>query len=143
MTPDNPELPLRAAGDLEALWSWLLDGPDGADYTCRTLWLLPLDSGDRPVRIVVPLDGVPAELAGDDVESLNRVIEDLVEETAAASVPMALSRPGDAAMTDADRRFALLLRREFGARMGRWPMHLATRRRLQVFAPDDLIAVPR
>src|SRR5579875_3810264 len=90
MTSESPEPPLRAAGDLESLWSWLLDGPDGADYTCRTLWLLPLDAADRPVRVVVPLEGVPDELEGDDVESLGHVLAELVAETVAASVPMAL-----------------------------------------------------
>lgn len=142
MSFSNPEPPLRAADDLESLWRWLLDGPDGADYSCRTLWLMPLDAADRPVRVVVPLDGVPDELDADDVESLERVIADLVAETSAECVPMMLSRPGDAAMTDDDRRFALTLRREFGPRMGRWPIHLATRHRIQVFAPDDLISVP-
>src|SRR3954447_9069183 len=46
---------------------------------------------------------------------------------------------GPAGMTDADRRWARALLAGFRG-LTRWPVHLATRDRVQVFAPDDLIA---
>jgi hypothetical protein len=46
-------------------------------------------------------------------------------------------------MTDADRVWAVEIRERLARHLGPWPVHLATRNRIQVFAPDDLIAVGR
>ncbi len=35
----------------------------------------------------------------------------------------------------------LVCQEELGDRLARWPIRLATRDRLQVFAPDDLVSV--
>ena len=44
-------------------------------------------------------------------------------------------------MLERDRRWARALRAELGDRLASSPIHLATPDRLQVFAPDDVVAV--
>jgi len=68
--------------------------------------------------------------------NIAKIISDLVSSGVAASVAMLLSRSGPGTMTAQDRQWARALR--LGKH--RWPIHLATCDRVQVFAPDDLVA---
>jgi len=135
MTSD--EGPLRNAADLYALWQQLM-GRGG--FAERTLWLLYLDAEHRPLKVIVPVDDIPVEPDPDMFCNLDLWLDHTREEYGAATVPMLLSRPGPHAMTDADRRWAALIRRRLARHLGGWPVHLATCNRIQVFAPDDLIA---
>lgn len=112
-------------------------GPGG--FGIRTLWLLFLDEQNRLQGALMPIEDVPAEPDVPSVRNLARVVADLLEDGEAASIAVLLSRPGPRAMTGADRRWARVVLDELGELSG-WPVHLATRDFVQVFAPDDLVA---
>lgn len=131
------EAPLRSAADLYALWQQLM-GRGG--FGQRTLWLLFLDDDDRPVKVIVPIDDIPAEPDPEMLGGLDVWLDHARDRYGAATTPALLSRPGQHAMTDADRRWAVQIRRRLVRHVGAWPVHLATCNRIQVFAPDDLIA---
>lgn len=98
-----------------------------------------LDDDSRLTPVIVPIEDIPPEPDDQFVGNLAHVICDLLSDSAAASVALLLSRPGARAMTDADRRWARALR-EALEDLPMWPVHLATRGHVQVFAPDDLVA---
>ena len=104
-----------------------------------SLWLIFLDEDDRLQPPIMPIDDLPALPDDRVIANLARILGDLHEVGDFASAAMLLSRPGPADMTEADRRWARALRAGLGG-ISPWPMHLATRDRVQVFAPDDLIA---
>lgn len=138
------EAPIRTAAQLSALWRQLMGG---GGFGTRTLWLLFLDEEHRPIKLIVPIEDLPLEPDGVTLEAIGRILDDVLGDTmsdpGAASVPMLLSRPGPLSMTDADRVWAVEIRERLARHLGPWPVHLATRNRIQVFAPDDLIAVGR
>jgi hypothetical protein len=131
------EGPIRGARDLYALWQQLM-GRGG--FGLRTLWLLFLDGENRPVKLIIPVEGIPVEPDALLLDNLDSVLDDVRCEVGASTVPALLSRPGTHVMTDADRRWAVEVRRRLARHLGPWPVHLATCNRIQVFAPDDLIA---
>lgn len=112
-------------------------GPGG--FAMSSLWMVFLDEDSRLSPVIVPIDDLPAEPDDQSVRNLAWIIGDLLREGAAASVALLLSRPGPRAMTDADRRWARALRDAL-RELPIWPVHLATRGHVQVFAPDDLVA---
>ena len=118
------------------MWRGLM-GPGG--FGRSTIWLVFFDAEFRTQSVIVPIEGVPAEPDPVSVRNLVSVVRDLVDGADVASVAMLLSRPGPRSMTDADRHWARALRAELGE-LAVWPMHLATRDSVQIFAPDDLIA---
>lgn len=128
------EQQVRTDADLFRLWQELM-GPWG--FGTRTLWLLFLSADGYPAKVIVPIEDVPVEPDVAVIRNLQMIVAEL---DLVGSVPLLLSRPGRAAMTAADRRWAAALRADTPAEMRRWPMHLATYNRIQVFAPDDLIA---
>jgi hypothetical protein len=136
MTPPPPGTLVRNAVDLGRVWQRLM-GPGG--FGIRTLWLLFLDEQNRLQGALMPIEDVPAEPDVPSVRNLARVVADLLEDGEAASIAVLLSRPGPRAMTGADRRWARVVLDELGELSG-WPVHLATRDFVQVFAPDDLVA---
>lgn len=129
-SPSPADLVITDSRDLLDLWRRLM-GHGG--FGQRTLWLVFLDVDGRVEPTVVPLDGVPV-VPGDFLAGLTSVLSELVRGGDVASVAMLLSRPGPAAMTNSDRRWAQAL-----APLTRWPVHLATRDHVQPFAPDDLV----
>ncbi len=131
---------VHTEADLFTLWQRLM-GP--GSFGKRTLWLLFLRPDDYPCGVIVPIEDVPGEPDLDVITALERILDDVVAAQDVGSVPVLLSRPGPSAMTDRDRRWAATLRDGLGRHLGRWPVHLATYERLQVFAPDDLIAARR
>lgn len=132
-TIDEP--PILTDDDLFRLWRRLM-GPGG--FARRSLWLLFLEENGCPAKVIVPIDDIP--LCPDRVliDNLVDIVEHLCGESGVGSVPMLLSRPGSSAMTDSDREWARTLTSALGPRR-RWPIHLATRGHLQVFALDDLL----
>jgi hypothetical protein len=129
------ERPVRTDADLFRLWQELM-GPGG--FAQRSLWLLFLQPDGYPAKVIVPIDDIAEE--PDPVIIRNLALIASEPDVEIGSVPMLISRPGRAGMTAADRRWAAALRADAPPEFLRWPMHLATRDRIQVFAPDDLIA---
>jgi hypothetical protein len=128
---------VRTHAELAGLWETMM-GRGG--FGVASVWLMFLDAGNRVLPVVVPIDGIPAEPDPGFVSGLARIVSGLVESGDTASVAVLLSRPGEPAMTEADRRWARALRSGLGDEVGVWPVHLATRGQVRVFAPDDLVA---
>ena len=110
-------------------------------FARTSLWLVFIDDQDRVQPVIVPIDDLPREPDLELIRSLRQVITELLADGGPASVAMLLSRSGPSEMLERDRRWARALRAELGDRLASWPIHLATRDRLQVFAPDDVVAV--
>lgn len=139
MQPDLLDRPIRTDADLFRRWQALM-GPGG--FGKRTLWLMFLEPDGSPTKVLVPIEDIPTEPDRKVVQSLHTIVAELSQDIDIGSVPALLSRPGRAAMTASDRRWAAAWRADAPPAIVRWPMHLATCDRIQVFAPDDLIAVP-
>jgi hypothetical protein len=118
------------------MWRALM-GRGGFDTA--TIWLVFFDAGSRTQSVIVPVEGIPAEPDVHSVRKLAWVVRDLIDGAEIASVAVLLSRPGPRSMSEADRRWARALRAELGE-LTAWPLHLATREHVQIFAPDDLVA---
>jgi hypothetical protein len=127
---------IRAEADLYRMWQSLM-GSGG--FGRRSVWVLFLDRHSRTLPVLMPIDDIPTTPDPRFIHGLATVITGVVTDGEAATAALLLSRPGEAAMTADDRAWARALREAVGA-LSPWPVHLATRERLQVFAPDDLIA---
>lgn len=106
----------------------------------RSLWLIFLDEEGRQSDLIVPIDDIPILPDSRDVHAIGDLIARVREEVGVAQVPMLLSRPGPSEITEGDRRWAIALTEALRDLRPQWPIHLATRDRVQVFAPDDLVA---
>lgn len=106
----------------------------------RSLWLIFLDADGHQSDLIVPIDDIPILPDNRDVAAIADLVGRVREEVGVAQVPMLLSRPGPRDITEGDRRWAAALSAAVRDLHPRWPIHLATRDRVQVFAPDDLIA---
>jgi hypothetical protein len=135
-TAPHFEMTISNKNDLSALWTRLM-GPDG--FGRRTVWLAFLDRDNRTLPMVVPIDDVPAEPEPAGIRMLAELVGGVVGTGDAAFVVVLLSRDGSAAMTSADRRWATALSTGLGQHTSPWPVHLATRGRIQIVAPDDLV----
>ncbi|WP_157508803.1 hypothetical protein [Luteipulveratus halotolerans] len=138
MTKPLRDTVIRTHDDLLTTWRELM-GEEGFAY--RSLWLIFLDEHGRPAPVIVPVDGVPPEPDDEELAGIVGFVDRLRRELDVWSVPMLLARPGTSAMTDADRRWAVALTRAFADLQPQWPLHLATEGRVQVFSPDELLAV--
>jgi hypothetical protein len=136
MPPPLPGTVIRTHAELARLWRRLM-GSGG--FGTATIWLVFFDADSRVQSLIVPIDDIPREPDLRFTRNLATIIADLVDGDAVASVALLVSRPGPRAMCDADRRWARVLREQLGD-YARWPIHLATHDRVQVFAPDDLVA---
>lgn len=136
MPPPPPGTVVRTNAELAEVWRSLM-GPGG--FAMSSIWMVFLDDDSRLTPVIVPIEDVPAEPDDQFVGNLAYIIGDLLRDGAASSVALLLSRPGSRAMTEADRSWARALR-EALAELPMWPVHLATRGHVQVFAPDDLVA---
>jgi hypothetical protein len=137
MTLKRPEETfVRTTGELSELWRDLM-GADGFDF--RSLWVIFLATSGELCPTVMPIDDLPDE----PDETFLRNLADIargIQADGLGSVAFLLSRPGPAEMLESDRRWARELARALGDELRTWPVHLATHGRVQVFAPDDLIA---
>jgi hypothetical protein len=137
MTPLPPGSVVRTHAALLAMWRGMMGR---REFSVASVWLVFLDDEYRVQPVIVPVDGLPAEPDEGFTSSLAAIVAGLVTGGAVSSVAMLLSRPGPGRMTDADRRWAVALRAALGYELAAWPIHLATRDHVQVFAPDDLAA---
>lgn len=111
----------------------------GGDFGRRSLWLIFLDEEGRQSDLIVPIDDIPMLPDARDVQAIVDLVTRVREEVGVADVPMLISRPGPSGMTEGDRLWAAALTGALRDLHPRWPIHLATRDRLQVFAADDLL----
>lgn len=138
MTLKRPEETyVRNAAELTALWQDLM-GPDG--FARRSLWLIFLFGDGQLSPLVMPIDDIPVEPDAEMLTKLATVIEGLAEDAGFTSTALLLSRPGSAHITASDTAWARAITEAFGRDLARWPVHLATRGTVRMFAPDDLIA---
>lgn len=105
----------------------------------RSLWLIFLDEDGRQSDLIVPIDDIPMLPDPRDVGAITDLIARIRDEVGVAEVPMLISRPGPSEMTEGDRRWAAALTAALRDQHPQWPIHLATRGRLRVFAADDLL----
>jgi hypothetical protein len=126
---------IRNDTELSAAWRGLM-GTGGFGQRC--LWLIFFDDRSRLQPVIMPIEDIPSEPDALVVANLARVVGELIDDGTASSCALLLSRPGADSMTDSDRTWARALRTEFGTRSP-WPVHLATRNSVRVFAPDDLL----
>lgn len=111
----------------------------GGGFGRRSLWLIFLDEDGRQSDLIVPIDDIPMLPDARDVGAIADLITRVRDEIGITEVPMLLSRPGPVEMTDGDRLWAAALTEALRDQRPRWPIHLATRDRVQVFAADDLL----
>jgi hypothetical protein len=131
LTPPSETI-VRSDTELFALWRRLM-GSGG--FGIRTVWLLFFDADGRAQHVIVPIEGVPLGVDQRLVDAIGVIITDLIDRDGVASVALLLSRPGQSQLTDDDRCWA----RALTAISARWPVHLATTDRIQVFAWDDML----
>lgn len=112
-------------------------GPGG--FGRRSLWLIFLDEDGQQSGLIVPIDDIPMLPDMRDVAAITDLIARIRDDIGVADVPMLISRPGPSEMTEGDRRWAMALTEALRDQHPRWPLHLATRDRVQVFAADDLL----
>src|SRR3954452_12714282 len=137
MTPPPPYSVLRTPTELLAMWEGLM-GAGG--FSVRSVWLVFFDDQFRMQPVIVPIDDLPAEPDPQLIENLVGVVRGLVDNEAASTVALLISRDGPTGMTESDRRWARAFRAAFDSAIAPWPLHLATRDQVRIFAPDDLIA---
>jgi hypothetical protein len=128
---------VRTNTELMELWQAMM-GPGG--FAQRSVWHIFFEPDGRMNPLVVPIDDVPEEPDELLLRNLAYAVREAIRDTDVACLAALLSRPGPAQMSAHDRRWAQELRAAFGPALCPWPIHLATRGRVQVFAPDDLIA---
>jgi hypothetical protein len=136
MSPSPPRILIRSAAELFAMWQGLMGG---GEFARSTIWHVFFDDDGRTQSVIMPIDNIPSEPDPMLVRNLAHVVADLIDSGTAASVALLISRDGPATMTEADRRWARALHAAFEG-LTHWPVHLATRGRIHVFALDDLIA---
>lgn len=129
---------IRTSTQLTELWQAMM-GPGG--FSRRSVWHIFFETDGRMNPLVVPIDDVPEEPDDLLVHNLGLAMRESTRDSDVVSLAALLSRPGPSRMTPQDRRWALALRDTYGQTLCPWPIHLATAGRVQVFAPDDLIAV--
>lgn len=134
--------PITHAEDLRQRWRSAM-GSGG--FGKHSLWVMWFDEAGRQLPIVMPIDDVDRGFPPDWMVSFVMIVNEPVE-FGAASVAFALSRPGPAGISAADRALAGQLiaetsrARESGElRLDVWPLHLATANSVRAIGVDDLV----
>jgi len=117
------------------LWRSLM-GAGG--FARRSIWMIFLDPDGRTLPIIAPIDEIPFRPDRRFIANLDLIAEGLLDGEKVGSIAFLLSRPGSVEMSDGDRNWASAL--EGLCRRGGWPLHLATRDTIRVFAPEDYLA---
>ena len=137
LLPADAWLPLRTQADLHRQWRALM-GPLG--FSFRRLWLLFLDTDDRPVQHITEIDDIPEEPRDDEVDGLMAICAHLQRGDGIGRVAILLSRPGRGGLREGDRRWGRALvaaARRSGVRLA--PLHLANDEVLVPLTGDDLV----
>lgn len=133
--------PVRTDEDVRRRWRSMM-GEDGFGRT--TLWVVWYDADGRQLPVVMPIDDLPEVLDAALLDNLVMILADPAD-LGAASVALALSRPGPGTVTTADRDRANAIlaavdrarrRNEFGPKL--WPIQLATANSVRTLTVDDL-----
>lgn len=122
---------IRTDLDLQRSWQTLMK-PLG--FGSPSVWLLCLGPDDRPVPQLIELADAdePDDLA---IEGLTELLRSLRVDNGVAQIAFLYSRPGDATLTDVDRRWAAQLdRASVQAGLPRTVVHLA--------GDDEIVPVP-
>jgi hypothetical protein len=127
---------VRTATELTELWHDMM-GSGG--FARRSLWMIFLAFDGELAPVVVPIEDIPVEPDEQLLRNLGKIVADLLADGHLDSAAFLLSRPGPSHMLDNDRRWARELLHAFGSSLCVWPIHLATKNRIQVIAPDDLV----
>ncbi|HEY3737469.1 MAG TPA: hypothetical protein VGL26_08485 [Jatrophihabitans sp.] len=137
MTLTRPEETfVRSQAELMQLWVDLMR-PGGFDVA--SIWLIFLAADGELSPVIVPIDNIAAEPDEEFVQGLSTNIRAILENAPVSSVAVLLARPGSAALTQSDRRWARSLDHSVAAPNGGWPVHLATHGNVRIIAPDDLL----
>lgn len=90
-------LPIQSDHDLLRLAGEVIDadGPGGGE---RLTWVLLLDDTERPLPMLMPVEGVPVDPDPHEIDRLATALDRLIEGTAAAEVVLIWQRPGDSAV---------------------------------------------
>lgn len=139
---DPREAPLvRTTEMLRRRWRSMM-GAEGFGRT--SLWVMWFDSGGRQLPVVMPIDNLQPQFDQPWLDNLIWIVDQTVE-LGAASVALALSRPGSDSITDQDRLWANQLIAACSAaghsgalRLTTWPLHLATVNSVRALSVDDL-----
>ncbi|SDT30861.1 hypothetical protein [Microlunatus soli] len=133
--------PVRTTEALRQRWRSMM-GAGG--FGGSTLWMMWFDAHGRQLPAVMPIGNLRPSFDQSWLDNLIWII-DRTAEMGAASVALALSRPGTGSVTDQDRRWANPLiaacssARSSGAlRLTVWPIHLATTNSVRTLSVDDL-----
>lgn len=114
-------------------------GPGG--FGRRSLWTIWFDEHGASLPIIVPVDDVPERPDELLVDNLMRSLGLVIDESAATTAAMLLSRPGPGRKHADDLVWArALLAAAERQEVRLWPVHLATAQLVQAFTPDDLAA---
>jgi hypothetical protein len=124
---------IRTNTELYEFWQEAM-GPGGFAY--RSVWLVFLADDGQVQPVIVPIDDVPPRPETEIIGNLKAILTGLIEDGPVDTVAALFARPGPAAMTDDDREWG----RSLSPLTPRWPVHLATRGLVRVFAGDDLVA---
>lgn len=135
MTINPTKYRIDTDDDLLEHWQRLM-GRGG--FGRRSLWIIFLDEHGDTLPQILPIDDVPLEPDELLLANLPDLLTNTMHSTAASSVAFLLSRPGSAALTDADRGWAVGVMHAVSPPMRRGLIHLATADRVRVLAPDDL-----
>lgn len=128
---------IHSQADLHRHWRALL-GPLG--FSRRCLWLGLIDEERRPCPLALQIDELPDLPEAVMLDKFMIFLGHLLGEQPGCSVALLLSRPGPAAVTAADRTWAVgLTQAARRAAIPLEPLHLATDEAVRVIAPDDLI----
>lgn len=137
MTTSLKHKPIRTDNDLLARWQELM-GAGG--FARRSLWLIFVNDRGEQAELIMPIDDIPMLPDPKEVAGIAELIAGVRDRLDVAQVPLLLSRPGPSYITEGDRRWAMALTEALRDQRPHWPIHLATCDRVQVFAPDDLVA---
>jgi hypothetical protein len=101
-TPYRPQL--RSQADLEEAWRHLIR-PLG--FHRRSLWLLLIDSNDRPTPVITEVRDLPDVPEAETTEGLGEMLSQLLGDLEPAGRwALLLSRPGDHPTDEVDRVWA-------------------------------------
>jgi hypothetical protein len=124
-TPPLADVPIRSASELTAHWTRVLEPPV---FGARSLWLMWLQDDGLPIRVLIPVDDLPALPDNGMLFGLLSVHEAIAAEhlDGHGHLAMVLCRPGRPEITADDDAWVAALSEVFDDRIeGSWSLHLA------------------
>lgn len=129
--------PVRTTEDLRQRWRSVL-GP--GTFALPSVYMIWFDADGRQVPCIVPIDDLEDDLRPDLVRNLMIIADEVSQDAGAASLALALTRPGPVTVSPVDRgRARALLAGGQSLSIKLWPLHLATENQVRQLAGDDLL----